>query len=108
MRTCLAPGGRFDPLTFPASGFSSITVAGMLITDQCHQPEPVGASGSYTVTAKLLVSLGAPLHFRAGDLFSPEHPNPLNSNFLSIVALALMSGLSSLNAALASEVLATS
>ena len=72
---------------------SSVTLAGMLTTDQCHQPEPVGASGSYTVTAKLLVSLGAPLHFKAGDLFSPEQPKPLNSNFLSIRALALMSGL---------------
>ena len=45
------------------------------------------------MTAKLLVSLGAPLHLSAGDLFSPEQPKPLNSNFLSIVPLALMSGL---------------
>src|SRR6187551_3015447 len=93
MRTCRAPCGRLAPLTLPASGFNSVASAGMLITDQCHQPEPVGASGSYTVTAKLLVSLGAPLHFKAGDLFSPEQPKLLNSNFLSIVPLALMSGL---------------
>ena len=71
----------------------------MLITDQCHQPEPVGASGSYIVTAKLLVSLGAPLHFRAGDLFSPEQPKPLNSNFLSMVELGLISGLLSVKPA---------
>src|SRR5690349_4471280 len=75
----------------------------MSITDQCHHPDPVGASGSYTVTAKLLVSLGAPLHFKAGDLFSPEQPKPLNSNFLSMVPFALMSGLVRVNpAALAS------
>jgi hypothetical protein len=92
------------PPTAPASGGSSVTLGGMLTTDQCHQPEPVGASGSYTVTAKLFVFLGAPLHLRAGDLFSPEQPKPLNSNFLSIVALGLMSGLVSVKpAAWASE-----
>src|SRR5215210_38705 len=96
MRTCLAPAGRLAPLTLPASGFNSVTLAGMLITDQCHHPEPVGASGSYTVTAKLLVSLGAPLHLSAGDLFSPEQPKTLASNFLSIMPPGLMSGLSSL------------
>src|SRR5829696_3648949 len=103
MRTFFAPAGRLAPLTLPASGLNSVTLAGMLITDQCHQPEPVGASGSYTVTAKLLVSLGAPLHCNAGDLFSPEQPKPLNSNFLSSVEFGLMSGLVSVKpAALAS------
>src|SRR5215212_10786655 len=99
MRTCLAPAGKLAPLTLPASAFNSVTLAGMLITDQCHHPEPVGASGSYTLTAKLLVSLGAPLHFSAGDLFSPEQPKPLNSNFLSMVPFGLMSGLVSVNPA---------
>src|SRR5215218_9408753 len=99
MRTWRAPCGRLALLTLPASGLSSVTLAGMLITDQCHQPEPVGASGSYTVTAKLLVSLGAPLHLSAGDLFSPLQPNTLASNFLSMVPFGLMSGLSSLKPA---------
>src|SRR3954463_16472724 len=99
MRPWRAPGGRLALLALPASGFSSVTVAGMLMTDQCHQPEPVGASGSYTVTAKLLVSFGAPLHLSAGDLFSPPQPNTLASNFLSIMAPDLMSGLSSLKPA---------
>src|SRR5215218_10428920 len=93
MRTWRAPCGRLALLTLPASGLSSVTLAGMLMTDQCHQPEPVGASGSYTVTAKLLVSLGAPLHFNAGDLFSPEQPKPLNSKLFGIRASACMSGL---------------
>src|SRR6478735_2906288 len=99
MRTCRAPCGRLALLALPASGFSSVTLAGMLMTDQCHQPEPVGASGSYTVTAKLLVSLGAPLQLRTGDLFSPLQPNTSASNFLSIIESALMSGLSSLKPA---------
>ena len=36
----------FDAYTGWRSGRSSATLAGMLTTDQCHQPEPVGASGS--------------------------------------------------------------
>src|SRR5437763_129191 len=108
MRTCRAPCGRLALLTFPASGLSSVTLAGMLITDQCHQPDPVGASGSYTVTAKLLVSLGAPLHFRSGDLFSPLQPNTFASNFLSIIAFAFTSGLCSLKPAAWAEPAAAS
>src|SRR5438105_7956943 len=99
MRTLVAPLGRLAPPTAPALGASSVTLAGMLMTNQCQKPEPVGASGSYTVTAKLLVSFGAPLHLSAGDLFSPEQPNTLASNFLSIVELGLMSGLVSANPA---------
>jgi hypothetical protein len=34
-------------------------LAGMSNTTQCHQPLPVGASGSYIVMAKLLVPSGA-------------------------------------------------
>src|SRR5687767_9792124 len=93
MRTCLAPLGRFAPPMAPALPGSSVVVAGMSTTNQCQKPEPVGASGSYTVTAKLLVSLGAPLHFSAGDLFSPEQPKTLASNFLSIRSLGFMSAL---------------
>src|SRR3982750_2020451 len=93
MRAGLAPWGRLAPPTAPASGLSSATSAGILITIQCHQPEPVGASGSYTVTAKLLVPLGAPFHASAGDLFSPAQPKPLNSKRWGITPPALMSEL---------------
>src|SRR3954470_7174830 len=93
MRTWRAPCGRLALLALPASGLSSVVLAGMLMTDQCHQPEPVGASGSYTVTAKLLVPLGAPFHASAGDLFSPAQPKPLNSKRWGITPPALMSGL---------------
>src|SRR4051812_12398653 len=96
-----APLGSFAPPAAAASARRSIGSAGVVITHPCHQPEPVGASGSYTLTAKLLVSLGAPLHLSAGDLFSPEQPKPLNSNFLSIIAVGLRSGLSSFMAACA-------
>jgi hypothetical protein len=34
-------------------------MAGMFTTSQCQKPEPVGASGSKQVTAKLLVPAGA-------------------------------------------------
>jgi hypothetical protein len=45
-------------------------------TTQCHQPEPVGASGSNKVTAKLLVSAGKPDHDSEGEMFPPVMPNP--------------------------------
>ena len=46
------------------------------MTTQCHHPDPVGASGSYMVTATLLVPAGAPLHLSAGEIFRPLQPNP--------------------------------
>src|SRR5210317_1023121 len=61
---------------FPASALSSSTSEEMLKITQCHHPLPVGASGSYTVNAKLFVSLGALIHFRDGDMFFPVQPNP--------------------------------
>src|ERR1035437_7482926 len=96
MRFCTAPPGKVVLFTSPAPDANPFTFAGMLITIQCHQPEPDGASGSYTVTAKLLVSLGAPLHLSAGDLFKPEQPNPLNSKLFGTLLLAFISGLESL------------
>jgi len=39
----------------------------MFATVQCQKPEPVGASGSKQVTAKLFVPSGAPDHFRWGE-----------------------------------------
>src|ERR1019366_116644 len=59
VRPCTAPAGNCLPSASRVCGGNSVTVGGILYTSQCHQPEPVGASGSYTVTAKLLVPLGA-------------------------------------------------
>src|ERR1019366_6369883 len=77
VRPCTAPAGNCLPSAAPACLGKAGTRAGMLYPSQCHQPEPVGASGSYTVTAKLLVPLGAPLHFKAGDMFLPLQPKLL-------------------------------
>ena len=46
-----APSGRPEPVSSPAFSGSSVTVAGMSATAQCQNPDCVGASGSYTVTA---------------------------------------------------------
>src|SRR5512135_2642283 len=70
-----------------------VVVAGMLKTTQCHQPLPVGASGSYIVTAKLLVSAGAPFQLRAGEMLPPEQPKLLYTCSLAILPRALNSGL---------------
>ncbi len=59
----------------------------MSYTTQCHQPEPVGASGSYTVKAKLLVPAGAPLHVSGGEMFLPLQPKPLKTCSLASVAV---------------------
>src|SRR2546429_3279792 len=45
-------------------------------TSQCQKPEPVGASGSKHVTAKLLVSSGKPDQDSEGERFRPDMPNP--------------------------------
>src|SRR3984957_11255428 len=58
----------------PASSGIEVVEAGMLKTTQCQKPLPVGASGSYTVIAKLLVSLGAPLQLNDGDALPPLQP----------------------------------
>ena len=62
-------------------------------TTQCHQPLPVGASGSYMLTAKLLVPVGAPLQFSAGETLLPLQPKPLNTCSLATVAPSLRSAL---------------
>jgi hypothetical protein len=43
-------------------------------TAQCQKPLPVGASGSNTVTAKLLVSAGNPDQDSCGETSSPPAP----------------------------------
>src|ERR1700681_4565704 len=60
---------------------------------QCHQPLPVGASGSCTNRAKLCVPLGARLQLNAGDMFCPVHPNELNTCAAAILRPCAMSGL---------------
>jgi hypothetical protein len=52
----------------------------MFTTSQCQNPDPVGASGSKQVTAKLLVSAGAPDHFRCGGLLPPAQPKPKSAD----------------------------
>src|ERR1700722_7665973 len=68
---------------------------------QCHQPLPVGASGSSTRSAKLCVPLGALLQESAGERLPPWQPKPLNTWASAIFAPALMSGLARVNFAAA-------
>src|SRR5262249_36904480 len=77
----------------PAPLASEVVVGGRLKTTQCHQPLPVGASGSYIITAKLFVPAGAPLQLKAGEMLLPVQPNPLNTCSLAIVEPSLTSGL---------------
>ena len=69
----------------PAPLGSSVTDAGMLATAQCQNPLAVGASGSYTVTAKLLVPSGNPDHDSCGERSSPPAPmTPLTCGVASV------------------------
>src|ERR1700753_666445 len=67
-----APPGR--SLASPAPSGNSVTEAGKLATAQCQNPDSVGASGSYTVTAKLRVSSGKPDQLSCGLTSSPPAP----------------------------------
>src|SRR6185437_4750072 len=70
------PLGSPEP-PVPATPVSSwVTEAGMPSTIQCQNPEPVGASGSKQVTAKLLVSAGKPDQYSDGEMFPPVMPHP--------------------------------
>src|SRR5215469_12318466 len=69
----------------------------MSYTTQCHQPLPVGASGSCTSSAKLLVSDGAPLHESAGETLLPLQPNSLNTCALAMVPPSVRSVLVRVN-----------
>src|ERR1700685_3409274 len=66
---------------------------------QCHQPEPVGASGSYAISAKLFVPAGAFAHSSSGETFSPEQPKLLNEFLSGSAPPSLKSVLVSLNGA---------
>src|SRR4051794_35370095 len=72
---------------------------------QCHQPLPVGASGSYTVIAKLFVPAGALCHESDGEMLRPLHPKLLNTCSSDITPLCFTSVLTSVNgpAAMADE-----
>src|SRR4029077_16663950 len=89
----MAPFGISFFFTSAASLGKDVVFGGMLNTTQCHQPLPVGASGSYMVTAKLLVPLGAPFQLRAGERLPPVQPNPLNTCSLAKVPPSLRSAL---------------
>src|SRR3978361_373663 len=84
-----APRNRFRPaplargsaspgnpllLPSPTPAGRSVTVAGRLATAQCQNPEAVGASGSYIVTAKLRVCSGKPDQLSCGDTSDPPAP----------------------------------
>src|SRR5450830_283499 len=59
---------------------SSVMLAAILATTQWVQPRPpVGASGSWIVTRKLLLPLGAPCQTRCGETLPPLQPKPLNT-----------------------------
>src|SRR6516165_4968975 len=89
----MAPLGISFFFTSPAPLGNEVRFGGILNTTQCHHPLPVGASGSYMVTAKLLVPLGAPFQLNAGERLPPVQPKPLNTCSLAIVLPSLMSGL---------------
>ena len=69
---CVA--GQSAALPSPTPAGRSVTVAGRLATAQCQKPDAVGASGSYTVTAKLRVSSGKPDQLSCGETSSPPAP----------------------------------
>src|SRR5688572_23090137 len=97
MLPCGAP-----PLSgLPAPAGSDAVSAGILKITQCHQPLPVGASGSYTVTAKLFVPFGAWSHRNSGEVLLPLQPNPLNTWSLPMVLLSFTVGLLSRKSAAA-------
>src|SRR3954449_2750512 len=72
----MAPSGSCGLSLSPVPAGSSVTDAGMFATAQCQKPLAVGASGSNTVTAKLLVPSGNPDQDSCGERPSPPAPMP--------------------------------
>ena len=62
-------------------------------TIQCQKPDPVGASGSKQVTAKLLVSAGKPDHDSDGEMLPPVMPQSSKTWFSGIISPCAMSSL---------------
>jgi len=91
------PFGQAEPPVPAAPALSLVTDAGMPSTTQCHQPEPVGASGSNKVTAKFLVCAGKPDHDSEGEMFLPVMPNPSKTWFRDIIWVSATSSLRSSN-----------
>src|SRR5215468_10594551 len=81
----------------PAPAGSEPVPGGMLYTTQCHQPLPVGASGSCISKAKLWVPAGAPLQASAGETFPPLQPNSLKTWVLASVSPSVKSVLVRVN-----------
>jgi len=74
LRSWRAPSGSWGASLSPAPEGSSVTEAGRPVTTQCPNPLAVGASGSYTVTAKPRVPSGKPDHDSCGERSSPPAP----------------------------------
>src|SRR3978361_565883 len=70
----IASPGKPLWLPSPTPSGRSVTVAGRLATAQCQNPDPVGASGSYIVTAKLRVVSGNPDQLSCGETSEPPAP----------------------------------
>lgn len=75
------------------------TLLAILTNVQCHQPLPVGASGSRTVTAKLRVPAGAFFHVSCGETLPPVQPKPVNQCFWASGCPSRISLLLTLNGA---------
>src|SRR6476659_2571517 len=95
----MLPCGVAVPSGFPAPAGSEVVSGGILKITQCHHPLPVGASGSYTVTAKLFVPFGARSQRSSGEVFVPLQPKPLNTCSFPMVPLSFTVGLVSLKSA---------
>src|SRR5687767_15702921 len=94
-RNCTAPSGSSPRSLAPAPETSSVTDTGRLNSAQCQKPLAVGASGSYTVTAKLLVSGGNPDQVSCGEMSSP--PSTPNTALACCAAIVVPSATSPLN-----------
>src|SRR6185503_19175369 len=92
-RACTLPGGSLPLPGSPAPSGNSVVETGMLTTSQCQKPLPVGASGSYTVRARLFASAGTSFHTSGGEIFSPVHPKAFAVCFRGIFPSLPIAGL---------------
>src|SRR5215213_6119808 len=92
-RACTLPGGSLPLPGSPAPSGNSVVETGMLTTSQCQKPLPVGASGSYMVSARLFASAGTSFHTSGGEIFSPVQPKALAVCFRGIVPSPPIAGL---------------
>src|SRR5215213_7663740 len=92
-RACTLPGGSLSLPGWPAPSGTSAVETGMLTTSQCQKPLPVGASGSYMVSARLFASAGTFFHTSGGEIFSPVQPNAFAVCFRGILPSPPTAGL---------------